>query len=341
VAGPPAGKGPGPAARADLRAPPGRRPGDQRRPPAVVVAGRPAYATRSGRHVDPPHRIRPGLTAASPGPGGPAADHRVCALLVWSRRFADLTDPRPPSSRRAATRPAPAYGAPKLLWASSGLRPPKGTKGQAGLVPRPGPARRRPSYGAPQDPNPDTVESCREAFRCVADRPWRWCPFFTSAPGGRKATGRRGRARSVGTITFSPSAFGLPRRRPLGASRRPRSTAGGLFNTRGRERIMGPGVVRRFGLLRGRCNPATGTASGNSAPARWTTGSRRRSRDRPRRRAGLPSPWPGAGTFTTRPPCAAPFQIPAHEGRLRDRAGDQSDVFLAQVTAGPAPHRPF
>jgi hypothetical protein len=108
---------PGPAlaaARADLRALPAR---------AQVISDDPGVVWRAGRRtpddlVDTSIlRIESGrLTAASLARA--AADHRVCAVLVWSHRFGDLTA-LPGLLQRAGYTAGPRYGGPKLLW----LRP--------------------------------------------------------------------------------------------------------------------------------------------------------------------------------------------------------------------------
>ena len=108
---------PGPAlaaARADLRALPTG---------AEVISDDPGVVWRAGRRtpddlVDTSIlRIESGrLTAASLARA--AADHRVCALLVWSHRFGDLTA-LPDLLRRTGYSAGPRYGGPKVLW----LRP--------------------------------------------------------------------------------------------------------------------------------------------------------------------------------------------------------------------------
>jgi hypothetical protein len=106
------------AARADLRALPA---GGQ------VISDDPGVVWRAGRRTPPDLvdtsilRIESGrLTAASLARA--AADHRVCALLVWSHRFADLTDLAPLLQARGYTA-GPRYGAPKLLWRRPGCAP--------------------------------------------------------------------------------------------------------------------------------------------------------------------------------------------------------------------------
>ena len=112
---------PGPAltaARADLRALPAG---------AQVISDDPGVVWRAGRRtpddlVDTSIlRIEAGrLTAASLARA--AADHRVCALLVWSHRFGDLTA-LPGLLGQAGYHPGPRYGGPKLLWQRPDCRP--------------------------------------------------------------------------------------------------------------------------------------------------------------------------------------------------------------------------
>ena len=112
---------PGPAlaaARADLRALPA---GGQ------VISDDPGVVWRAGRRtpddlVDTSIlRIEAGrLTAASLARA--AADHRVCALLVWSHRFADLAA-LPGLLRDGGYAAGPAYGGPKVLWRRAACNP--------------------------------------------------------------------------------------------------------------------------------------------------------------------------------------------------------------------------
>ncbi len=106
------------AARADLRALPAG---------GEVISDDPGVVWRAGRRTPPDLvdtsilRIESGrLTAASLARA--AADHRVCALLVWSHRFADLTDLAPLLQEGGYTA-GPRYGAPKLLWRRPGCAP--------------------------------------------------------------------------------------------------------------------------------------------------------------------------------------------------------------------------
>ena len=99
------------AARADLRALPAG---------AWVISDDPGIVWRAGRRtpddlVDASIlRIESGrLTAESLA--GAAADRRVCAVLVWSSRFAGLA-PLPALLGRAGYSPGPGYGGVKLLW---------------------------------------------------------------------------------------------------------------------------------------------------------------------------------------------------------------------------------
>ncbi|MDQ1568456.1 MAG: hypothetical protein QOF96_3336 [Actinomycetota bacterium] len=108
---------PGPAlaaARADLRALPAG---------AQVISDDPGVVWRAGRRTPPDLvdtsilRIESGrLTAASLARA--AADHRVCAVLVWSHRFAGL-GPLPDLLRQAGYAAGPRYGGPKVLWQRS------------------------------------------------------------------------------------------------------------------------------------------------------------------------------------------------------------------------------
>ena len=105
---------PGPAlaaARADLRSLPAG---------AQVISDDPGVVWRAGRRtpddlVDTSIlRIEAGrLTADSLA--GAAADHRVCAVLVWSHRFGDLPA-LPALLRRGGYAAGRAYGGPKVLW---------------------------------------------------------------------------------------------------------------------------------------------------------------------------------------------------------------------------------
>ena len=105
---------PGPAlaaARADLRALPAG---------AEVISDDPGVVWRAGRRtpddlVDASIlRIESGrITAASLARA--AADRRVCAVLVWSRRFDDLTA-LPDLLRHTDYATGPRYGGPKVLW---------------------------------------------------------------------------------------------------------------------------------------------------------------------------------------------------------------------------------
>jgi hypothetical protein len=106
------------AARADLRALPEG---------AEVISDDPGVVWRAGRRtpanlVDTSIlRIESGrLTAASLARA--AADHRVCAVLVWSHRFADLTG-LPSLLQEGGYTAGPRYGAPKLLWHRSSCVP--------------------------------------------------------------------------------------------------------------------------------------------------------------------------------------------------------------------------
>jgi hypothetical protein len=108
---------PGPAlsaARADLAALPAG---------AQVISDDPGVVWRSGRGTPPDLvdtsilRIESGrLTAASLARA--AADRRVCAVLVWSHRFAELA-PLPDLLQRAGYAAGPRYGGPKVLWQRS------------------------------------------------------------------------------------------------------------------------------------------------------------------------------------------------------------------------------
>jgi hypothetical protein len=108
---------PGPAlaaALADLRALPAR---------AQVISDDPGVVWRAGRRTPPDLvdtsilRLESGrLTAASLARA--AADRRVCAVLVWSHRFADLA-PLPDLLQRAGYAAGPRYGGSKVLWQRS------------------------------------------------------------------------------------------------------------------------------------------------------------------------------------------------------------------------------
>jgi hypothetical protein len=103
------------AARADLRALPAG---------AQVISDDPGVVWRAGRRtpddlVDASIlRIESGrLTAASLARA--AAERPVCAVLVWSHRFADLA-PLPGLLREVGYSPGPAYGGVKVLWRRPG-----------------------------------------------------------------------------------------------------------------------------------------------------------------------------------------------------------------------------
>jgi hypothetical protein len=108
---------PGPAlaaARADLRALPAG---------AQAISDDPGVVWRAGRRTPPDLvdtsilRIEAGrLTAASLARA--AADHRVCAVLVWSHRFAGLAS-LPDLLQQAGYAAGPRYGGPKVLWQRS------------------------------------------------------------------------------------------------------------------------------------------------------------------------------------------------------------------------------
>jgi hypothetical protein len=112
---------PGPAlaaARADLRALP---------PAALAISDDPGVIWRAGRRTPPDLvdtsilRIDSGrITAASLTRA--AADRRVCAVLVWSRRFGDLTA-LPDGLRRLGYGDARAYGGVKRLWKRTDCAP--------------------------------------------------------------------------------------------------------------------------------------------------------------------------------------------------------------------------
>jgi hypothetical protein len=99
------------AARTDLGALP---------PGAEVISDDPGVVWRAGRRtpadlVDTSIlRIEAGrLTAGSLARA--AADQEVCAVLVWSHRFADLA-PLPDLLQRAGYSAGPRYGGPRVLW---------------------------------------------------------------------------------------------------------------------------------------------------------------------------------------------------------------------------------
>jgi hypothetical protein len=48
-----------------------------------------------------------------------AADRRVCAVLIWSHRFADLA-PLPDLLQRAGFAAGPGYGGVKTMWRRPG-----------------------------------------------------------------------------------------------------------------------------------------------------------------------------------------------------------------------------
>ena len=103
------------AARADLRALPSG---------GEVISDDPGVVWRAGRRTPPDLvdtsilRIESGrLTAASLARA--AADRRVCAVLVWSHRFADLT-PLPDLLQQVGYSAGPRYGGPKVLWRRPG-----------------------------------------------------------------------------------------------------------------------------------------------------------------------------------------------------------------------------
>ena len=108
---------PGPAltaARADLRALPAG---------AQVISDDPGVVWRAGRRtpadlVDTSIlRIESGrITAQSLARA--AADHQVCAVLVWSHRFSDLA-PLPDLLQQAGYSAGPRYGGPRVLWRRS------------------------------------------------------------------------------------------------------------------------------------------------------------------------------------------------------------------------------
>jgi len=112
---------PGPAlaaARTDLRALP---------PGAEAISDDPGVVWRAGGRTPPDLvdtsilRIQSGrITAASLTRA--AADRRVCAVLVWSRRFGDLTA-LPDGLRRLGYADARAYGGPKRLWKRTDCAP--------------------------------------------------------------------------------------------------------------------------------------------------------------------------------------------------------------------------
>ena len=106
------------AARADLRALP---------PGAEVISDDPGVVWRAGRRtpddlVDTSIlRIESGrITAASLARA--AGDRRVCAVLVWSRRFGDLTT-LPALLGHTGYRARTRYGGPKLLWVRADCTP--------------------------------------------------------------------------------------------------------------------------------------------------------------------------------------------------------------------------
>jgi hypothetical protein len=103
------------AARADLRALPAR---------AWVISDDPGVVWRAGRRtpddlVDASIlRIESGrLTADSLARA--AADRRVCAVLIWSHRFADL-GPLPDLLQQAGYSAGPGYGGVKTMWRRPG-----------------------------------------------------------------------------------------------------------------------------------------------------------------------------------------------------------------------------
>jgi hypothetical protein len=99
------------AARADLRALPAG---------AEVISDDPGVVWRAGRRT-PADLVDTSilriesrrLTAQSLARA--ATDHRVCAVLVWSHRFADLA-PLPDLLQQAGYSAGPRYGGPKVLW---------------------------------------------------------------------------------------------------------------------------------------------------------------------------------------------------------------------------------
>ena len=112
---------PGPAlaaAGADLRALPAG---------ALVISDDPGVVWRSGRRTPPDLvdtsilRIESGRLTA-PSLARAAGDHRVCAVLVWSHRFADL-GALPDLLHQAGYSAAARYGGPKVLWRRSACRP--------------------------------------------------------------------------------------------------------------------------------------------------------------------------------------------------------------------------
>ena len=157
-------------------------------------------------------------------------------------------------------------------------------------------------------------------------------PFFTSAPAA-EATGA-GACAIGGTITFSPSASAPSEGRwsiaPATIDCR------GLFNTRGRERIMGPGSFAGSGSY-GTVQSGDRNCLRQLGPGTvdyWIPTSEQDVHVVERPAFTLA----GAGTFTT-PTLRGTFQIPAHEGDCGTGPVTRA-MFLAQVTLVRS-HRPF
>jgi hypothetical protein len=148
-------------------------------------------------------------------------------------------------------------------------------------------------------------------------------PFFTSAPAA-EATGA-GVCAIGGTITFTPSGSAPSEGRwsiaPATIDCR------GLFNTRGRERIMGPGSFAGSGSY-GTVQSGDGSCLRQLGPGRvdyWIPTSEQD--------VHVVEPptftLAGAGTFTT-PTLRGTFQIPVHAGDCANEPVNRA-LFLAQV----------